>query len=236
MSDSPLEPHERLAMARKNAGFADKADFARAVGINATTYRAYENGQNGFAKLAPMFARHLGVSVSWLLGGDEDGTRNQPPLEVIRPAAPEQPIIKGAHSGDGALTVRAVDLSYAMGDGTNIDDYYEEQGVQFDPNWLRNLTRAPVEKLFVAKGDGDSMFPTLLNEDQVLIDTTQKRINQQDRIWACAYHGAGMIKRLRVVGEGMVEIISDNPSVSNREVPAADLEIVGRVIWVGRRL
>jgi phage repressor protein C with HTH and peptisase S24 domain len=69
-----------------------------------------------------------------------------------------------------------------------------------------------------------------------LIDTTQTTLNQQDRIWACALHGAGMIKRLRVVGEDRVEVRSDNPTVGNREVSAADLRIVGRVIWVGRRV
>jgi phage repressor protein C with HTH and peptisase S24 domain len=237
MTDDPAEPHERLALARKKAGYADKAEFAKAVGIHATTYRAYENGQNGFARLAPTLAKKLGVSVAWLLGGSDDAPAPpapSPPKPYSE--APDTPQIRGAHDADGALSIRKVDLSYAMGDGTNLEDYYEEESIQFDPNFLRGLTRAPIERLFVARGDGDSMFPTLINDDQVLIDTTQRRLNQQDRIWACAYHGAGMIKRLRIVGEGRVEVVSDNPNVSNREVDLSELVIVGRVIWVGRRV
>jgi phage repressor protein C with HTH and peptisase S24 domain len=235
MTDVPDAPHERLAHARREAGYADKAEFAKAVGIHATTYRAYENGQNGFAKLAPTLASKLGVSVAWLLGGGNEAPPVAPHQPVYR-ETPDLPKIRGAHDSDGALTVRKVDLSYAMGDGTNLEDYYEEEGVKFDPNFLRGLTRAPIECLFVARGDGDSMFPTLINDDQVLIDTTQRRLNQQDRIWACAYHGAAMIKRLRVVGEGRVEVVSDNPNVGNREVDLKELIIVGRVIWVGRRV
>lgn len=234
MTDEIDTPHERLEWARKRAGYADKAEFAKAVGIHQTTYRAYENGQNGFAKLAPTFAKRLGVTVEWLLEGDHPKPTTPPPPkpEVVS----DQPIMRGIYDDVDGVFVRQVDLSYAMGDGTNLEDYFEETAILFDPNFLRTLTRAPVERLFVAKGDGDSMFPTLINDDQVLIDTTQRRLNLQDRLWACSLHGAGMIKRLRVIGEGVVEIRSDNPAIGNREVSLADLYIVGRVIWVGRRL
>jgi phage repressor protein C with HTH and peptisase S24 domain len=236
MTEAPDAPHERLGWARREAGYADAAKFAKAVGIHATTYRAYENGQNGFAKLAPTLAPKLGVSVAWLLGADEEKPVAVAPRPAAVPVTSDMPPMRGIHDSDGPLSIRKVDLSYAMGDGTNLEDYYEEESIQFDPNFLRGLTRAPIEKLFVARGDGDSMFPTLINDDQVLIDTSQRRLNQQDRIWACAYHGAGMIKRLNVIGEGKVEVVSDNPAVPNRQVELNELEIVGRVIWVGRRV
>lgn len=235
MGDELEHPHERLAWAREQAGYSGKTDFAKAVGIHPTTYRAYETGQNAFAKLAPTFAKKLGVSVEWLLSGN-DGSRPQMACVQTPQIESDLPRVVGASDGDGAITVRQVDLSYAMGDGTNVDDYYEERGIQFDPNFLRTVSKAPAHCLFVARGDGDSMFPTLINDDQVLIDTTQRRLNLQDRLWACSIHGAGMIKRLRVIGENRVEVISDNPAVENREVSAEELHIVGRVVWVGRRL
>jgi phage repressor protein C with HTH and peptisase S24 domain len=84
--------------------------------------------------------------------------------------------------------------------------------------------------------DYSSQKATAINDDEVLIDTTQRVLNMQDRIWACAYQGAGMIKRLRAVGEQKVEIRSDNKTVGDQVVPADDLHIVGRVIWIGRRV
>lgn len=235
MEESPDTPHERLALARQQAGFADKADFARAVGIHATTYRAYENGQNGFAKLASLFASKLGVSTDWLLHGDS-APRSPPRKQVVAAEVPDQPALKGASSGDGAIAIRRVDLSYAMGAGTSIDDYPDVELVLYDPDFLRRISRAEPACLFVASGDGDSMFPTLINDDEVVIDTSQRVLNMQDRIWACSYQGAGMIKRLRAVGNGMVEIRSDNKTVGDQVVPADDLYIVGRVVYVGRRV
>ncbi len=232
-------PHERLAEARKAAGFETAAKFAKKVGIHETTYRAYESGQNGFSKLAPTLAKHLGVTVNWLLEGEDPEVTQRRAAERIARVAQvvsDYPPIRGAHDSDGAITIRRVDLSYAMGDGTDLQDYPEEQGMQFDPNFLRRLTRAEPSMLFVARGTGDSMMPTLINDDMVVIDTSQRRLNLQDRIWACALHGVGMIKRLRVVGEGRVEVLSDNPTVGSTEVSANELYIVGRVVWIGREV
>lgn len=231
----PDHPHERLEAARIKAGFDSAAAFAKRVGIHPTTYRAYENGQNGFAKIAPTLAKKLGVSVDWLLTGSEDAPRQANQEHKPRPAASEQPRIRGASEGDGAIPIRSFNLSYAMGDGTNIDDYFEEEAVLYDPNFLRRVTMSSAENLFLARGDGDSMFPTLINEDDVLIDTSQRQLNTQDRIWACSVYGVGMIKRLRMVGNGRVEVISDNPGLPNQEISSDDLHIVGRVIYVGRR-
>jgi transcriptional regulator with XRE-family HTH domain len=64
---------ERLKDARVKARFADAADFANRVRIKPVTYRAYEAGQNGYAKHAALFAQKLGTSVEWLLYGTTRG-------------------------------------------------------------------------------------------------------------------------------------------------------------------
>lgn len=238
MTDSqptPLHPHERLEAARVKAGFDSAAAFAKRVGIHPTTYRAYENGQNGFSKVAPTLAKKLGVSVDWLLTGSTVEPQPAKPEPKERSTPSDQPRIRGASTGDGAIPIRSFNLSYAMGDGTNIDDYFEEEAVLYDPNFIRRVTLSSAENLFLARGDGDSMFPTLVNDDDVLIDTSQRQLNTQDRIWACSVYGVGMIKRLRMIGNGKVEVISDNPGLPNQEIAAQDLHIVGRVIYVGRR-
>lgn len=157
--------------------------------------------------------------------------------------AEDDPIVTGfysartiAPSADGSVPLRQVDLALSMGDGANIDDYVEEGTLDFDANLLRTITRSPPERLFVARGAGDSMMPTLLNDDMVVIDTLQRTLNMLDRIWAVSVHGAGAIKRLRAIGRQRVLVISDNAGVENQEVDAEDLRILGRVIWVGRRM
>lgn len=62
-------PGSRLKWARKQAGYPDASAFAKAAGVHPTTYRAYENDQNGYAARAPEFARKLGVTADWLIAG-----------------------------------------------------------------------------------------------------------------------------------------------------------------------
>ncbi|SNT05443.1 Peptidase S24-like [Sphingomonas laterariae] len=153
----------------------------------------------------------------------------------VRPTSDHLPT-RSAHAGDGAIALKQIDMGFSMGPGANIDDYVEEGTLDFDAGLLRSITRSPADRLYVARGDGDSMFPTLVNDDMVIFDTLQRQLNLQDRIWACSIHGAGAIKRLRSIGKGRVLVISDNAAVDNQEVDADDLVIVGRVIWVGRRV
>lgn len=219
-------PHERLAWARKRAGFTDKAAFAVAIGVNPTTYRAYENGQNGFAKLAGKFGKRLGVTAEWLLeGGPRPGDL---PTNVPHPAA--------RTSDDETVEITQLDLSFSMGSGTTLDDYIEETKVRFDLGYIRSFTRTTPDRLHLARGVGESMFPTLVTSDQVWIDTTQRMLNQQDRIWAISLYGAAAIKRLRTIAGGKVLVISDNPAVGSQEVDAEDLIIGGRVIRFARDL
>jgi transcriptional regulator with XRE-family HTH domain len=69
LDDMDKSTGDRLRRARMAAGYADAAAFADRVGINRITYRAYENGQNGYAKHAALFAQKLGTTVEWLLYG-----------------------------------------------------------------------------------------------------------------------------------------------------------------------
>lgn len=228
---SSLEsPSERLEWARERAGFSEKADFARAVGVNPTTYRAYELGQNGFAKHAALFARKLGVTAEWLLDG---GTLGASKLSAQGEAPDLPPTIQ---SEDGSIALRRLDFRLSMGDGANLDDYFEETPFEFDAALLRSISpHTPANKLIMGEGIGDSMSPTITDSSLVIVDTNQTRLNAHDAIYAIALYGAGGIKRLRPIARDRVLVISDNPAIENQEVSTEDLRILGRVIWSARR-
>jgi phage repressor protein C with HTH and peptisase S24 domain len=197
-------------------------------------------------------SRRLGISLS-MLGKLERNERTMtfPWLEKIADALSVEPNdllvagdarvtrsdlvpVRSNVEQDGSIALKAVDLTYSMGSGSVIDDYPEEGVYQIDPGLLRSITRSPPERLFVARGSGDSMFPTLINNDTVIIDTGQRRLTMQDRIWAISLHGAGGIKRLRTIGKSRILVVSDNPAVPDQEADAEDVFIAGRVIWIGR--
>jgi phage repressor protein C with HTH and peptisase S24 domain len=215
-------PHLRLEWARKRAGYVSASDLAKAVGVHATTYRAYENGQNGFAKLAAQFAKRLGVTAEWLLEGGE------PPntMAVVAPARSDPDEL-------GLVAIQQIDLTYGMGAAFN-DSPVEVEVLHFPRSWVETITYSPPALLTWARGRGDSMSPTIYDGDLIMIDRSQRKVNEQDAIWAFAVGDVGSIKRLRVKGDRFV-IMSDNPTVQDDEEPQDFVNIVGRVVFVGAR-
>jgi phage repressor protein C with HTH and peptisase S24 domain len=206
---------------------------AEALGMPASSYAFYED-VNGFKKaflpvpltrqLTDLFGEH-GVDrrdVLALAGFDEQH-------------APQNEQDQLAQQLD-AVMLPEIDVGYSMGGGSDIEDYPVVQMVPFSRAWLDTLTRSPASQLFVARGDGDSMMPTLLDQDIVIIDRSQQTLRNQDRIWAVSYGGLGMIKRLRSLPDGTLQINSDNDSVSPIHASDGEAFIIGRVVGIIRRI
>lgn len=199
----------------------------------ASSYAVYEDGKRFkkslipvplAQKIAKVFSAH-GVEAKHVLqlaGMDERGDIMQTPENL-------------AHQLDAVL-LPEVEVGYSMGGGADISDFPVVQQVPFSRSWLSGLTSASPEHLFVARGDGDSMMPTILDQDIVIIDRSQKTMRQQDRIWALVYGGFGMIKRLRGLPDGILQINSDNPAVSPIEATDDEAFLIGRVVAIVRRI
>ena len=97
---------QRLAWARKTAGFRSAAQFARIAQVPEVTYRAHENGSRGLSEAAARaYAAHLpGIRWAWLLTGEgapEEAGALQPaaaalaesarPFTGVRPSPMELP-------------------------------------------------------------------------------------------------------------------------------------------------
>lgn len=148
----------------------------------------------------------------------------------------DQPVARSADGGETAQ-INRLDLSLPMGPGASVDDYVEDEPLEFDLGYLRSFTRTPPSRLRLAVGTGDSMFPTLVANDLVWIDTTQNQLLHSDRIYACAINGGAAIKRLRpVAGGSRILVISDNKTIDSYEVDADEVIIWGRVIRFARDL
>lgn len=230
MDDNDLDsPEKRLRWARERAGFKTAKAFADKARINPITYRAYENGQVGFAGSAASFGRLLGVTGDWLIiGGDmPDGHEK---------VAEREQAARGLLDQLDIQMIREVDISYAMGDGAIVQDYPETGAIPFARSFLSHLQVADPSAIFICRGEGDSMAPTIFDSDLVMIDTSRQRITMQDRIWALTVAGAGMIKRVRALPTGQLLILSDNPSIPDQIYEGEDVYIVGKVVWIGRRM
>lgn len=174
--------------------------------------------------------------------GIVDTRLSQRTIEKLQEAFPK--FSGWAHLGNGSVStfeeptlvpVREIDLNFGMG-ATYLDVPVTEEVHHFPSAWLRRYTRSAPEKLFFAQGVGDSMEPTLHDSDLLLIDTDQQTLNSADRIWVVSYADCGMIKRLRPVPGGGVEVMSDKKEVPPFTAYDGELVIIGRVVAVQRKL
>lgn len=160
----------------------------------------------------------------------------QATVAAARRETSDNPPSRSIGAGETGAVVK-LDLRLPMGPGATVDDYVEEEPLEFDLAYIRSFSRTPLHRLRIAEGVGDSMFPTLLSADLVWIDTTQNQLLHSDRIYAASINGGAAIKRLRPIDGGKrVLIISDNKTVDSYEVDAKDVAIWGRVIRFTRDL
>lgn len=157
-------------------------------------------------------ARYFGVPES-VLGG--------------RPAVTEE---------EELARVPLLDVRASAGAGSFADGERICAALRFDPAWLRRLRLDPT-CLSVIQVSGDSMAPTLDDGDDILVDHSDGRDRLRDGIYVLRADGMLNVKRLALdPGRRRVTVKSDNPGYP--DWPAIDtdrLDLVGRVVWAGRR-
>ena len=211
-----------LLMERK----LSQSELARRIGLTQSAISNIIKRGSGSSHIHKI-ARELGTTPEYLLGETDD-----PAASVV---TDRQFGYRGEPVDSDLVEIEQIDLRYGMG-GTYADNPVEVERRQFSREWLRSFTRASPAALTWALGDGDSMEPTIRSGEVILIDRSQDTPRMGDGIWACALGDIGMIKRLRYLPGGTVELHSDNPLVRPQIAADGELHVVGRVIAVVRRL
>ena len=225
-------PGERLKFAREAAGYDSAAALAhRMTKIHESTVRAHESDVRGITrKRAPQYARILKVSANWILYGGDDG-----PDETAEPPPRRAEIIE--IDKDEYASIAVYRSRSAAGAGGAADDT-EVGRVLFRLQWLRSVSRAPLDRLGIIEVDGDSMEPALRSGDHVLVDTTETRPRRKDGLYVLRADDGLQVKRLSAHPvSGLLTIASDNPAYQTYPgIKPGAIEVLGRVIWLGRRV
>jgi len=216
---------DRLARRMRDKGIS-QAELARRVGISQQAIGKLVNGSSRSSPNIGRIAEELGTTPAYLAGQVEDpdaGAMLLPTEEVIADLL-------------DLVTIDEIDLAFGLGETYTDHVSVETTRRRFPRAWLSMLTDAPPTQLLFARGRGDSMMPTLLDGDIVLIDKTQSTFREQDVLWAVLMGDAAMIKRLRMRPSGRIALLSDNPMIPPDEVDPNEIRIVGRVVFIGRRM
>lgn len=198
--------------------------LARRIGVSQATIGKLASGVSSGSKHLHSIARELGTTPAYLTGETDDANEGAIPLPTAHTLAEQLDLIE----------VPEIDLKFGMG-ATDLEVPVTNVTRHFSRAWIRQYTKASPEHLYFAQGIGDSMMPTIFDSDLLLIDTSENTIRVGDKIWAVAYCGQGMVKRLRIKGEG-VQILSDNQLVPPDTAYDGELHILGRVVGIFRKI
>lgn len=136
---------------------------------------------------------------------------------------------------DGLLRIKQLQVGASAGPGSMADDEYAES-MGFGPKWLRRLGLDPANLSLIAV-NGDSMNPTLGDGDDIMVDHSASSRPLRDGIYVLRMDDVLLVKRVAMGPSGKLSIRSDNPQYPDWEdVSAESVNIIGRVVWTGRRL
>lgn len=202
--------------------------IAKMAGIAPTTLTRPVNseGHKYAVKLSTLEAVHRATGIPFV------GFREDLGVPVDLPSRVENGDIAPAHSD----LVPVYDISASAGHGAVVDYEGVAYSLAFPPDYIKRVTRAKPGDLTIISVKGDSMEPTLRDDDIVMLDMSKTSLGYEG-LFVIRVYDVLHVKRLSHAGPGRVTVISDNrENYPPREYPMEEVEVVGKVIWKGGKV
>lgn len=208
-----------------------QSELARRVEVSPTTIWKLAKEPSQGSKHMHKIARELGTTSEYLMG--ETDERVAPATGETRLVYRSQPVDQ---EKSDTVELAEFNVSYGMG-GSYIHDADVRSRLRtFSRAWIRQFSDSPFDHLFWATSNGISMMPAILDHDILLIDTMQKTPRMWDQFWAIDMHGMGMIKALRPAKDGAMRILSINPDWPEEIAHDGEMNVIGRVVAIVRKV
>ena len=226
-------------------------EFSEKFGIGIATLRRYETGVNPpDSEFLLTLCREYDLNPAWILAEEgpmhKDHEGSIPEPRQVREARPEalQPIFSNENgqivipqwqNPDPEMFdyVPMAETQLSAGGGAFVISEAIEGYYAFRKNWL-NRVASSTKNLVLMRVIGDSMSPTIQEDDTVMIDIGKKSI-KEGMIYAIRFDSTVMIKRLTFRPGGRILIISDNRhEYESYETDMRDLHIIGQIIFFCR--
>jgi transcriptional regulator with XRE-family HTH domain len=226
----------------REARHMSRSELVRLAGVSKQQLSRLENGliRLRLDHLTP-FVPHLGYTPEQiLLWGKYPGTGGT--------HIESSDVLRDEHTHDESFAplpgqVPELDTRAGMGGGGVPSREVRKDGKHADPlkgeGWLfptafvRDQLHTSSGRLLVLETNGDSMTPTIVSGERVVIDTGHKTPTP-DGLYAIRDTFENIVvKRLQVLRAARptrVKIISDNPNHPSEEMPLGELEVVGKVL------
>jgi transcriptional regulator with XRE-family HTH domain len=209
---------ERLKSERQKFG-KGSAEFAELCGVGKNTQTFYEKSDRkpDLSYLAK--AHDLGCDIMYIVTGEKG----------------EQQLMVGeckTHQSHETVNVYPYDLN-----DTQPGEANAQPSLSFKLDWLHER-KLEQTSLSVVEAQGDSMEPTITDKDALLVDT--RPVNSvTDGIYILKFDNDLIVKRLQKQFDNSIEVISDNPNYKSQNLSGEQvdrLQLVGKVVWIGKDL
>ncbi len=198
----------------------DYAGLSRLIGRNAAYVQQFIK-RGTPRKLAEhdrkTLARYFGVDEQ-LLGG----------------AAPS-----GLELSSGSLIpIERYSVAASAGPGAIIGSERPVLQLGFSKAWLDQLSHSKPEDLSIIKVEGDSMFPTLDDGDDIMVDRSEGSRVVSDGIYVLRRDDTLLVKRITVnPSRSSYTVASDNVAYATwSDCSPSEIDVLGRVVWAGRKI
>lgn len=228
--DSPI-PAQVKAL-REKAGLSVRA-ISELMGMPKSTYVHYETATRFKDRYLPVeFAESFAAAV----GPRGVGRGEVMALTGLATLGAPVEVPNGQPAPNGTRLVPIYDVAASAGHGAIVDAEDHISNLAFGVRYLREMTSAGSRDLAAIRVKGESMEPTLLDDDMVLIDLTKKSLDY-DGLFVLRYGEALQVKRIgRGSKRDTVMVIADNSRYPPVEVDRRELDVIGKVLWYGRKV
>ena len=142
-----------------------------------------------------------------------------------------------AHPSAPLVPIAEMEVEAAAGGGAVAGEFVEEKTRWYLPEaMVRHEGDADPKTLRILRVRGDSMEPEMREGDRLLVDTARRSPATGELF--VLFDGTGLVvKRIEMVpGEARLRLLSANPAYGPYTALGDEVHIVGKVVWVLRRM
>lgn len=161
--------------------------------------------------------------------------------ETASPRGEGEGAVPARRHDDGFVAVPVYSVKVSAGHGAEVVQEKPVDWLHFKRAWIKTELRVSVSDLYLLYVEGDSMEPTLSEGDIVLIQ--RHGVGPlRDGIHVLRMGNALHVKRVQFLPGGKLKVTSDNTAYEpftvdlTNEAEASQVELIGRVIWCGKRM
>ncbi|MGY6773575.1 XRE family transcriptional regulator [Gallibacterium sp. ZY190522] len=195
--------------------------FAKEVNISYSTLHNYlsDISQPTLDNLITL-SKYAGVSIEWLALGTE-------PEKTVKNESEKTELNLYA---DNSYIIDYRNVLVSAGFGRFNDEIDNPDYTTIETSWLK-YRGFKADDLAMFRVSGDSMYPTLKDNEDIIVNMAQKRL-QEGKIFVINHQGSMWVKKIHFDFNG-IKLISDNPTYPPITLTLEDIDalmIIGQVV------